>query len=183
MRLKRYSDYSLRALVYLGLHADRRCTVGEIAAAYGISENHLKKLTHRLGQQGFIATTRGRNGGLQLAMLASEINLGDVFRATEGDVHLVECFRTEGGNTCPIAGPCVLTNVLGSALGAFLNVLDRHTLADLLAPSQALKAIFAARQHAEPRPADPSETDGNGGQLTKAGRASGRAAAPQPAAS
>ena len=135
MQLKRYSDYSLRALIYLGLNPHRRCTIHEIATAYGISVNHLTKLTHRLGQHGFIATSRGRNGGLKLAMPASEISLGDVFRVTEGDVHLVECFRGEENNTCPIAGPCVLT-----------NVLDRHTLADLLAPSQALQAIFAARQ-------------------------------------
>lgn len=146
MQLKRYSDYSLRALIYLGLNPHRRCTIHEIATAYGISVNHLTKLTHRLGQHGFIATSRGRKGGLKLAMPASEISLGDVFRVTEGDVHLVECFRGEENNTCPIAGPCVLTNVLESALAAFINVLDRHTLADLLAPSQALQAIFAARQ-------------------------------------
>ncbi len=146
MQLKRYSDYSLRALIYLGLHPDRRCTIREIAGAYGISKNHLMKLTHRLGQQGFIEASRGRKGGLKLARPASEIRLGDVFRVTEGDVHLVECFRDPAGNTCPIAGPCVLTNVLDSALAAFINVLDRHTLQDLLAPSQALHAIFSARR-------------------------------------
>lgn len=115
-------------------------------------------------------------------MPASEINLGDVFRVTEGDVHLVECFRSEGGNTCPIAGPCVLTNVLGSALGAFLSVLDRHTLADLLAPQQALKAIFASRRNADLRVAGPSEANGKGKQPTKAGGVSEYAGAPQRAA-
>ncbi len=145
MQLKRYSDYALRTLIYLGLHAGRRCTISEIAAAYGISENHLMKLAHHLGQRGFIRTLRGRNGGLELAIPPAEIGLGEVFRATEGDVHLVECFGGEAHNTCPIAGPCVLTNVLASALKAFLDVLDRHTLQDLLVPSQALHAIFSAR--------------------------------------
>lgn len=169
MQLKRYSDYSLRALIYLGLHPDRRCTIREIAGAYGISQNHLMKLTHRLGQQGFIETSRGRKGGLKLAMPASEIRLGDVFRVTEGDVHLVECFRDPAGNTCPIAGPCVLTNVLDSALAAFINVLDRHTLQDLLAPSQALHAIFSARR--EHTTAGPLA--GAGAAVTKPANAAG----------
>ena len=150
MQLTRYSDYSLRALIYLGLNEGRRCTIREIAEAYGISENHLMKLIHRLGQQGFIVTRRGRNGGLELAMPASEINLGDVFRATEGSFNLVECFASGEKNACPISGPCVLTHVLETALEAFLDVLDRHTLADLLRPADALRLILAARDGQEP---------------------------------
>lgn len=146
MQLTRFSDYSLRALIYLGLNTGRRCTIREIAEAYAISENHLTKLIHHLGREGFVATTRGRNGGLELARPASEIGLGEVFRATEGNFHLVECFAAGEKNTCPIAGPCVLTHVLDAALQAFLDVLDRHTLEDLLKPGDALKGIFAARR-------------------------------------
>lgn len=150
MQLTQSSDYSLRALIYLGLNAHRRCTTREIAEVYGISENHLTKLIHRLGQKGFIATTRGRNGGLQLAMPASEIGLGEVVRATEGNFNLVECFAAGEKNRCAIAGPCILTHVLDSALQAFFDVLDRHTLEDLLRPADALKTIFAAQGGRDP---------------------------------
>ena len=92
MQLTRYSDYSLRTLIYLGLNRDRRCTIREIADAYGISENHLMKLVHQLGREGFVRTTRGKKGGLELAMPAREISVGAVFRAMEGNFHLVECF-------------------------------------------------------------------------------------------
>ena len=143
MQLTQYSDYSLRALIYLGLNAHRRCIVREIAEAYGISENHLMKVIHGLGREGFVETTRGRNGGIRLAMPAAEIGIGEVFRATEGNFDLVECFATGERNACPIAGPCVLTHVLETALEAFLDVLDRHTLEDLLKPRNALKRILA----------------------------------------
>ncbi len=146
MQMTKYSDYSLRALIYLGLNRHRRCTIREIAEAYGISENHLMKLIHQLGQEGYIKTTRGKNGGLELAMPASEINLGEVFRATEGNFQLVECFAGQKKNTCPIAGPCRLTGVLESALQAFLEVLDQYTLEDMLTPSPAFRRIFAARE-------------------------------------
>ena len=146
MQMTKYSDYSLRALIYLGLNRHRRCTIREIADAYGISENHLMKLVHQLGQEGFITTIRGKNGGLELAMPASEINLGEVFRATEGNCQLVECFAGREKNTCPIAGPCRLTGVLETALQAFLEVLDQYTLEDMLKPTPAFQRIFAARE-------------------------------------
>ena len=154
MQLTRYSDYSLRALIYLGLNAGRRCTIREIAEAYGISENHLTKLVHHLGREGFVATARGRNGGIELAMPAGEIRLGDVLRATEGNFHLVACFATGEKNACPIAGPCVLTHVLDAALQAFLDVLDRHTLEDLLKPGDALRTVFAAGRERAMAPVD-----------------------------
>ena len=150
MQLTKYSDYSLRALIYLGLNRHRRCTIREISDAYGISENHLMKLVRQLGQEGFVTTIRGKNGGLQLAVPASELNLGDVVRVTEGNLQLVECFAGREKNTCPIAGPCRLTGVLETALQAFLGVLDQYTLEDMLTPAPAFQRIFAAREEARP---------------------------------
>ena len=83
----------------------RRCTIREVAGAYGISENHLVKLTHDLGRRGFVATSRGKNGGLELARPAREINLEDVYRATETSFELAECPSGREKNSCRIAGP------------------------------------------------------------------------------
>lgn len=129
MRLTRYTDYSLRTLMYLGLHEPRQSSIAEIASAYGISESHLTKVVHQLGRAGLIRTTRGRGGGLRLGKPAAEIIVGSVVRQTEEDLALVECFATEA---CAITAPCRLRRVLGEALAAFLGVLDRYTLADLL---------------------------------------------------
>ena len=105
MQLTLYSDYSMRALMYLGLNGHRRRTIREIADAYGISENHLKRLAHDLGRRGFVATSRGKSGGLELAKPASEINLGDIYRATETSFELAECFPGRENSSCRIAGP------------------------------------------------------------------------------
>jgi Rrf2 family nitric oxide-sensitive transcriptional repressor len=43
MRLTIYTDYTLRVLMYLALNRTRLATIPEIAAAYGISEDHLMK--------------------------------------------------------------------------------------------------------------------------------------------
>ncbi len=92
MRLTHYTDYSLRVLIYLGLRPERLSSIREIAAAYGISESHLMKVVQALGKGGYVATLRGRGGGLKLAKSPSEIGVGEVVRRTEDDVALADCF-------------------------------------------------------------------------------------------
>ena len=131
MRLTAYTDYSLRVLIQLALRPDKLVTISEIARAYRISEHHLMKVVHQLGVAGYIETVRGHGGGMRLAKKPTEIVVGDVVRHTEPDLGLVDCFRTP--NSCAIEPACALSGILGEALEAFLAVLDRHTLADLIA--------------------------------------------------
>ncbi len=129
MRLTRYTDYSLRTLIYVGLREPGQSSIGEIARAYGISENHLTKVVHQLGRLGLIRTIRGRGGGLRLGIAPERIVIGQVVRQTEDDLALVECFSS---GACAITAPCRLRRALVEALAAFLAVLDGYTLADLL---------------------------------------------------
>lgn len=141
MRLTLHTDYALRTLIFVGLRPGRLASIGEIAAAFRISENHLTKVVHGLGRAGFLETLRGRGGGLRLARPAAEIRLGDVVRATEEDMALVACFPAAPGAPvappCLIAGSCELQKLLAEALAAFMAVLDRATLADILEPRAA----------------------------------------------
>lgn len=140
MRLSTFSDYSLRVLMYLGVHPDRLSTIAQIAAAHEISENHLMKVVHRLGCSGYIETVRGKGGGMRLARAAQEIVLGDVVRQTEGDFALAECFAADCA--CRIQAACRLHGILDEALSALFLVLDGYTLADLLSePQEHVKAI------------------------------------------
>jgi Rrf2 family nitric oxide-sensitive transcriptional repressor len=132
VRLTLYTDYALRVLMYLGLRGNELASIREIAEAYRISENHLSKVVHGLSRSGFVETLRGRGGGLRLAMAPDRIQIGAVVRTTEDDIALVACFADPHG--CAIAGPCRLQSLLNEALAAFLAVLDRATLEDLLMP-------------------------------------------------
>lgn len=136
MRLTRYTDYAFRVLLHLGAHQDRLCSIPEIARAYGISQNHLMKVVHDLGKAGYVASVRGRMGGIRLALPAEEIRIGTIVRHTEEGFDLADC-----GN-CAIAPACGLTGVLREALAAFMAVLDAYTLADLLARRADLRALF-----------------------------------------
>lgn len=125
MRLSRHTDYALRVLIHLASRPDRLSSIAEIAKAYAISENHLMKVVHLLGRAGVVRTVRGRGGGIALAVAPGDIRIGDVVRHGESDLDLADCAG------CIVAPACGLTSVLGEALGAFLAVLDRYTLADV----------------------------------------------------
>jgi Rrf2 family nitric oxide-sensitive transcriptional repressor len=142
MKLTQFTDYSLRVLIYLGAQPDRRATVGEIAAAFGISEHHLTKVVHFLGKQSWVATVRGKGGGLTLARPADAIRIGLVVRDTEGGAVPAECFDPHAKGRCAIASTCRLSGVLAEAVQAFYAVLDRYTLADLLRNRQALTQVL-----------------------------------------
>ena len=141
MRLKTFTDYSLRVLIYLAARPQRRATIAEIAEAFDISENHLMKVSHALGQAGLLANVRGRGGGLELAMTPRAINVGNVVRITEGPPHPAECFSAH--NTCCIVRACKLRTVLDDAVQAFYAVLDRYTLEDIARNRKALSSVLA----------------------------------------
>lgn len=135
MRLTQYTDFSIRVLIFLGVNPDRRCTIQEIANSYGISRNHLMKVVQQLAATGFVQSVRGSGGGLSLRTAPEDINLGDVVKRMEPDFGMVECMRD--GNACVITPSCRLPSMLEEATRAYLGVLSRYTLADLLRKQEA----------------------------------------------
>lgn len=142
MKLTSFTDYSLRVLIYLAAQPGRRATIAEIATAFEVKENHLTKVVHFLGKAGWLANTRGKGGGLSLALPPEQIGVGQVVRQTEGEVHLAQCVDEEAHSVCAIAPVCRLRDVLDEAVAAFFAVLDRYTLADLVHNQQVLARIL-----------------------------------------
>jgi Rrf2 family nitric oxide-sensitive transcriptional repressor len=140
MRLTTYTDYSLRTLMYLAVKPESLATIADISVAYGISDNHLKKVVHQLGQAGFIETVRGRQGGLRLARPAEQISLGAVIRQMEPDLEIAPCFA--GKSACAIVPCCLLQRALKEALEAFFAVLNGYSLADLVQSRRQFAALL-----------------------------------------
>lgn len=153
MRLTVYTDYALRLLMYLARKEGGPATIAEVASGYGISKNHLMKVAHQLGIAGYVATARGRRGGLRLARPAGAIRLGEVVRSTEPDMALVPCFKPLDAY-CAIAPCCVLRSALHDARAAFVGALDGYTLGDLARPGASLQELLAVAPGSRP-PAPP----------------------------
>ena len=144
MQLTQYTDYSLRVMAYLA-QAPSQSTISEIADYFGISRNHLVKVVHNLAKHGFIRSTRGKGGGIQLARPAEVMNLGDIVRVAEPHFDLVECFNPSE-DCCIVTKQCGLKAPLYEAQRAFMAVLDRTTLADA-ARSTGWKPVNVVREH------------------------------------
>lgn len=130
MRLTKQTGYALRILIHCAM-ADRSVTVAEVARAHNITEHNVFKIVPMLVHGGFLETTRGRGGGIRLARAPGEIRIGDVVRVTE-ETHIeADCFG--GGTECAIRPVAPINRILDDALGAFIEVLDQHTLEDLIA--------------------------------------------------
>lgn len=129
MQLTIFTDYGLRVMMYAAAHRTRLCSVREIADHYGISYNHLVKVTHRLSQLGHLRTVKGKGGGIQIAADPQDIRLGNLVKALEPHMHIVECFDREN-NTCRVTNACQLKHYLADASRAFIDSLNAHTLAD-----------------------------------------------------
>ena len=134
MHITRYTDYSVRVLMYLAVNRGSLTTIQEIADSYNISKNHLMKVVHQLNRKGYVETVRGKNGGLKLNMEPRDINIGVLVRETEQDLQLVECFSSD--KSCVISPVCGLKGMFAEALNAFLMALDQHSLEDLLPEKQ-----------------------------------------------
>jgi Rrf2 family nitric oxide-sensitive transcriptional repressor len=93
------------------------------------------------GLAGYVGTVRGKGGGLRLARPATEIGVGDVLRRVETDMALVPCFAPVRAS-CPIIPACGLRGVLEEARQAFMAVLDRYSLADLVRRREELAVLL-----------------------------------------
>lgn len=117
--------------MYLFVHRDRNCTVKDISKDFNISHHHMVKVVHNLARLGYIESTKGKKGGIRLAMLPEEIRLQKLVLELEPNFNLVECFNMER-NTCHIVFICGLKSILHEALTAFLETLGKYTLADAM---------------------------------------------------
>ncbi len=141
MRLTTFTDYSLRVLIYLGTHREQRTAVGQIADAYGISKNHLMKVTLFLAAEGYVTTTRGKGGGVVLKIEPQRLRIGDLVRKSEEGTVLVECYSRDTSE-CRIEKVCKLRRAFNKAEQAFYAVLDTYTLADLIENRAAIVRLL-----------------------------------------
>lgn len=132
MNISRFTDYSLRVLIYLAAAKDTShiITIKEVAERYQISKNHLMKVVQELSANNHIKATRGKNGGIKLNTSPENINIGQLVRSIEQSSTLVECFGKD--NQCVITSNCQLKNMFAQAMESFFNCLDQYTLADLI---------------------------------------------------
>lgn len=136
MHLKRYTDLSLRVLLFLGASSsDEAVTVPHLVEKLDCSYNHLNKVMAFLRQQGWVRALRGRKGGFQLQPAALTLGVGEIIKTIEGECALIDC----GKPHCPFKEKgCPLVPSLVKAQRAFFDSLNEKTLSELLSESDLM---------------------------------------------
>ncbi|KOC90689.1 nitric oxide-sensing transcriptional repressor NsrR [Winslowiella iniecta] len=138
MQLTSFTDYGLRALIFLAsLPADQMTSITEVSETYKVSRNHMVKIINQLSRSGYVAAVRGKNGGIRLGRPAGEIIIGEVVREME-PLQLVNC----SSEFCHITSACRLKKALHDAVQCFLQELDKYTLADLVEDNHPLYKLL-----------------------------------------
>lgn len=134
MRLSQFTDIGLRALIYTAqLDEGKKTNVREISEYHQVSRSHLVKVINQLTHLGYFTASRGRNGGIALAIPAKKINIGEVIQSLEVNLDGVDC---SGG--CALLPNCRLKKELIDATYLFLNHMKTITLNDLINSNDSL---------------------------------------------
>ncbi|GAB2952022.1 nitric oxide-sensing transcriptional repressor NsrR [Hafnia psychrotolerans] len=138
MQLTSFTDYGLRALIYMAsLPDDQMTNISQVTDVYGVSRNHMVKIINQLSRAGLVTAVRGKNGGIKLGKPAETIRIGDVVRELE-PLTLVNC----AGDFCHITPACRLKQILHTAVEHFLDELNQYTLADMVRDNSTLYKLL-----------------------------------------
>ncbi len=130
LRISKLTDYGTVLLAHLAANQPQVCSAADVASATGIAPPTVSKLLKSLARAGLVISTRGANGGYELARSPKSISAADVIDALEGPVSITECSSSEGlcehEDVCSVGGAWQRINV------AIRHALDDVTLSDLI---------------------------------------------------
>ena len=104
MKISAKSRYGIYAMVELCKNGDKTLSASELALKTGVTEKYLEQILAILKKNELVVSTRGATGGYSLAKSADDITAGQILRALEDNLELVECIHkgcaTNSGCNC-----------------------------------------------------------------------------------
>lgn len=132
MKISTKGRYALRLMIDLAEHQNNGfITLKDIAERQNISKKYLEQIIPILNRSNFLKTSRGFQGGYQLAKSPETYTVGDILRLTEGTLAPVACLECDT-NTCIRKQDCVTLPVWKGLFKVINEYLDSITLQNLL---------------------------------------------------
>ena len=130
MLVTRETDYAVRTILYLAKERNRTASVTEVAHAMHIPKSFLAKILQRLVKSNILTSTRGVNGGFQLAKKTSDISLLSIMEAIQGPAGINLC--AIDSKKCKLSATCSVHPVWTDMLKEVERRLKKQTIAELL---------------------------------------------------
>ncbi|HSI91664.1 MAG TPA: Rrf2 family transcriptional regulator [Adhaeribacter sp.] len=130
--LTKTTEYGLRAMLYIALHAlpDKKVGIKEVANELELPLAFIGKILQDLVRKGLLASTKGPHGGFYLELPASSITIMDVIREIDG----LEAFKRcgLGLKQCSDSHPCPLHQDFKVYRDGLAKLFSNRTLQDLV---------------------------------------------------
>ncbi len=138
MQITKAGEYALTTMLHLASVRDNGATkISDISKTRNIPDSFLRKIVVDLVKARLVISSRGKNGGLQLARPSNKISLLDVIEATEGKIQL--CHYLINPDYRDKSSWHQIISVWNEAHNAFSDILQQNTLADMSTCSEFKK--------------------------------------------
>ena len=139
MKLSTKGKYGLRAMIDLAKYSEEEpVSITSISDRQGISERYLEQLMGLLKKSGLVKSIRGAGGGYMLAKPLGDISVGDVLRALEGTLELVDCPGLIEEEGCKSADNCVTKYVWKRINDSIYQTVEEIKLDQLVEESRKM---------------------------------------------
>ena len=131
MKISTKGRYALRVMIDLAMNdRNQYISLTQIARRQEISNKYLEQIISLLNKAGYLETQRGNTGGYRLAKMPKEYKIGDILRATEGDLSPIYCLTEEG--ECNRQNSCKTYSFWKGLDDVINEYIDSKTLEDLI---------------------------------------------------
>lgn len=128
MKISTKGRYGLRAVMDLCLNSNGDyVSLISIAERQNISKNYLEQVFSALRKTGIVKSVKGSQGGYLLNGKTSEVTIGNILRALEGDLSVVK----EEQSSSKIEH-CIKMNLWDKIDQKLYEIIDNMTLEDLI---------------------------------------------------
>lgn len=142
MKLSTKGIYGLRAFIDIAIASEKEPeSLSNVALRLNLSISYLEQLMRKLKKAGLITSSRGANGGYEITKTDHRVSVGDVLRALEGDLNVVNCVGMKEGHTvnvadCGVNGGCVSQTVWKKINDSVNNTVDNIFIDELVKESK-----------------------------------------------
>lgn len=133
LKISSRTHYGLRAMTELGkAYGSGPLALSEIARIEHLPLAYLEQLVADLRRAGLVEGTRGLHGGYRLTRPPVDVTVGEIVRALEGPLVVVECLdHNYMPGSCVREAECLSRSVWYRVQRSIEQVLDSTSLEDL----------------------------------------------------
>jgi Rrf2 family protein len=179
MKLSKKGEYALRSLINLGIAGEvgrPLLRASELAESEQLPIKFLEQILQALKEAGMVESVRGKFGGYRLARPMKQIAIGTVVRLIDGPLAPIGCVSQTAYEkcSCPDEEHCGLRMLMLDVRNAIAGILDRYTLADVVAVT-----LRKLRRAGLPLPFSAPASSAAGSRFASRAKHAGRSARPR----